>query len=369
MKIRRVESGGRVRWEIYVGKVGGKRRRLYARTEAEARERVKEIQDEQKDVGRLWRVLSPRTKAEALEVLDEVENAGLTLREVWRHYQHTRGANASQRAELDAARAEFMRSKLEENKRPKYLEMLGLTVERFGRPFPKWNVDEIRVEHVESFLRQFPKPITRQGEHRRLSVFFNWCVARGYCFGNPVARLKVPTVEYGRPKILTVPQCRKLLKAARKDAELVPGLVLMLFAGVRPKEVRRLDWRDVKIESGEVVIDAAADKLRDVRITELPANAVAWLKTAKDRKGPVFPSRNLRKRLEAVRRAAGVDWSHDVLRHTAASFMYQERGAVETSKALGHSERTLFRNYRAQVTKADAEAFYSLRPTRSRSRS
>ncbi len=78
-----------------------------------------------------------------------------------------------------------------------------------------------------------------------------------------------------------------------------------------------------------------------------------------------LPPANWRKRFDAVRIHAKLlkSWSHDIMRHSAASYMLaQTQNAAKVAAHLGHSEQVLFSNYRELVAPAQAKRFFSLRP-------
>ena len=71
------------------------------------------------------------------------------------------------------------------------------------------------------------------------------------------------TVRHSAPGILTVEECEKLLRAAEQtDRGMIPWLALGLFCGIRPEEIRRLTWENVKIDRGFVEISGDASKVR-----------------------------------------------------------------------------------------------------------
>jgi hypothetical protein len=101
----------------------------------------------------------------------------------------------------------------------------------------------------------------------------------------------------------------------------------------------------------------------------------AWLDLGGD-----FAPKNLRRRFERVRAAAGLirlekiegrerrqviptGWAHDCLRHTFASNYHAIYGTDKTIKQLGHGDYDmLFSHYRALVAQQQAEAFWQLTP-------
>ena len=88
-------------------------------------------------------------------------------------------------------------------------------------------------------------------------------------------------------------------------------------------------------------------------------NLAAWLKLGGD-----LPLHNRQKRLEAIRRTAGVAWGHDIMRHTFGSYhLAHFCSADKTALEMGHRDTNmLFRHCRQLVTREAAEAFWAIRP-------
>lgn len=63
-----------------------------------------------------------------------------------------------------------------------------------------------------------------------------------------------------------------------------------------------------------------------------------------------------------VLRASGVEWPHNVTRHSYVSHAVMLHGAKDVAMRAGHSEDMLFRHYRALVTRQQAEAYFAIRP-------
>ena len=77
-----------------------------------------------------------------------------------------------------------------------------------------------------------------------------------------------------------------------------------------------------------------------------------------------MPPKNKRKRLAGIRRLAEVDWGHDIMRHTFASYhLARWCSPDQTAHELGHRDTNmLYRHYRELVTQLDAREFWSIRP-------
>lgn len=181
---------------------------------------------------------------------------------------------------LTDALAEFLAFKERRNRRPDTVRSFRYKIGRFLQRHPGKNVSDILREHVESFvLRAGIDIVTSQNDWTALHNFFNWASSRGYCADNPAKGIELPTRDKDRsPQILSVDEVKLFFEkaATSRTGSLIPYLVLSMFAGIRPKEVSRLRWDDIDLESGLVMVRKG--KTRQRRIVELSANAVAWLK-------------------------------------------------------------------------------------------
>ncbi|MCP5515708.1 MAG: hypothetical protein H7A45_00440 [Verrucomicrobiales bacterium] len=321
-----------------------------------------EIQSDFHAAGRKWTSASATSKATLIRILDEIESRGLTLEAVWEAYRSGKTARDESGRTLADAVEEVLEAKTSANRRPAYLAELTRYLRLFARGREAMDVAEFGVADIEAwFSARKESPSSRVGNLGKLSALFDHCWRRGYIRENPCLRVQKPHVEAGVPKILSVEECERLMRAAETtDRSLVPELALGMFAGVRPNEITRLVWRKVDLGRSLLTIDAAASKTRHRRLVDLHPTCVAWLKLG----GDLPCSLNRRRRMDALKAAAGIrDWAHDVLRHTAASHLVALHGARTAAATLGHSETMLFRHYRELVTQQETERFWAILPS------
>jgi integrase len=182
---------------------------------------------------------------------------------------------------------------------------------------------------------------------------------------NPCREVHVEKGDRPAPEILTVEQCRKLLKAAQahKEGRLVPWLAISLFAGLRPFEITRLTWQQINLKDGEIRLEANQTKTGRPRVVSICPTLRAWLMRHKDE--TIFPP-NWLKDFRAVRKAAGVErWPSDAARHTAISHFFRKTGSYGlTAEQFGNSESIIKAHYQGRVTSEDTKKFYGLKPQR-----
>jgi integrase len=202
------------------------------------------------------------------------------------------------------------------------------------------------------------KRSTVDGVIAKIGPFFTWCVREKYAAANPVKGVMKPKADESEPCILSPGEVGRLMATAKeKDTKLIPYLALGLFAGIRPEEIMRLDWQDISPHG--VNINGRKAKTRQRRLVTIGDNLAAWLKLGGD-----LPLHNRQKRLESIRRTAGVTWGHDIMRHTFASYHLAYHASPDrTAHELGHRDtQMLYRHYRQLVTREAAEAFWDVLP-------
>jgi integrase len=171
--------------------------------------------------------------------------------------------------------------------------------------------------------------------------------------------MEVAKSDRGEVRILTAGQSAALMQAAEGVPEMVPYFALGLFAGLRPTELRRLDWRAV--EEDHIRIGAEVAKARSRRLVDVSPALAAWLDGRRRESGPIHYSRRSHRSIVA---AAGIEWTADVLRHTFASMHLAAFGSpAATAFQLGHAGvAVLDSHYKALVTPEEAARFWAIRP-------
>jgi integrase len=195
-------------------------------------------------------------------------------------------------------------------------------------------------------------------------------VKRGWLEANPIAKLDFETVRRGEVVTLTPDETEGLIRAAERiDSDLLPYHALALFAGIRPLELQRLEWRHIDLVEGHIEITAAVSKTGRRRIIDIEPNLVEWLNhyiaSYGEAEGKVTPTSNLRSRLREIRKAAGLsDWTQDVMRHSFASYWLAQHGDINRlTLYMGHeSANMLWKHYHKAAKRKDAEIYWKIAP-------
>lgn len=190
-------------------------------------------------------------------------------------------------------------------------------------------------------------PTLRQQRKARaiLHAVFAYALRQGWCGSNPVDRVCLPPLREGEIRPLLLPQLRALLNCACEPQHrpCMPALGLMLWCGVRPAEVARLDWADIDREEQVLVLRPRHSKTGGCRHVPLRPVLLAWLRESGCcAPGAICPP-DWPRRWRRLRESAGlVPWQQDVLRHTFASYHLKAfRNLAELQAEMGHGSPAL----------------------------
>ena len=189
-----------------------------------------------------------------------------------------------------------------------------------------------------------------------LSSVFSYGIRQEWADSNPVTRIEVPAVQE-KPIEPLAPEDVERLKATASRPEFRDmrfSLSLMLYGGIRPTEVSRLQEGDINWEEGLVIIRPRTSKTGGGRA--VPLRGMRGI-----RKRERCIPRNWRRRWQALRRAAGFrHWVPDVCRHTFATYHAAKfRNLPELQLEMGHRDTALLRSrYMMPASRRSAELFW-----------
>lgn len=206
------------------------------------------------------------------------------------------------------------------------------------------------------------QPQTWNHYRAALLQFTGWCQTRRLLprDWHEMEALPVQKVVRGEVALLTPEQARALIAAV--PARTVPFLALCLWAGMRPAEVLRLDWRDIAFEEGHIAVRKQKVRTAGNRHIPLADNLRAWLMPHRKPAGPVAAEHEPRLREHACGQI-GLEWPHDGPRHNYVSARLALTGNIQTvSDESGTSAGTLRRHYINRITAAAARAWFAILP-------
>jgi integrase len=289
--------------------------------------------------------------------------AEISLVEAARFYAR-HGAGSVAKRKLSDVVSNFVAQLEADGRAERYLEDARARLHKvaafFGGP-----IDEISQRDLQTWLNEL-KVAGRTKNNFRGSLVRLFRYARGHGYlptGLPTAaeglsKAKEDSEEIG---ILTPPQMRTLLQNASE--RLIPLLTIGGFAGLRSAEIFRLDWDDVDFQQSHIEIKSGKAKTAQRRLAPLLPNLKAWLQPYRGLKGPVCQTAELETERRKLVEALKMEWPHNALRHSFASYRLAAiSDASKVALEMGNSPQVIFRNYRKVVTKAQATAWFKIRP-------
>ena len=299
--------------------------------------------------------------ARAKEILDE-----LPLLEAVRDYRR-RHADGMPMIRVSDAVEQFISDKVSARCSERYLDDLHSRLKRFANDF-QCNLTSLTKETLRTWFGHLKvAPKTFNNIRGNLDTFFRWCIRRGWL---PREWHELEAIEKRRSQpssitTYTAGELQKLLNAAPLD--ILPSLAIAAFTGARSEEIRRLEWRDVRLDEGFVELAAAKTKTRSRRLVPTCPTLRAWLKPHLQESGLVW-RHSTPYFYELVRKLstlAKVPWRPNAMRHSWISARTaQTKDVNATALEAGNSPAIIFAHYRQLMTDVQATAWFSVMPQR-----
>jgi integrase len=344
----------------------GQRIRETFRTREEADARAVQLRIERQNMGAAAFAMPVALRVEAANCVEKLHPYSASLSDAVDHYVE-RVLKFQEAPTIADAVKRLLVEKEQKNLRSSTLRDLRHRWEKFAETFGKRKLNEITGEELAAWLvRQAADPVNRHNYRRKIGSLYRLAVKRKWTAENIVEQTERPEMVEAGVGILSVNHIVNLLEHA-EDHGLLPFAVLGLFAGVRPDELKKLEWSAVDLIRRQVVICAKIAKPKKQRILPLNDTALAWLTTCAKKRGPVVVPDNFRKRFDAWRKAAGIkfrDWPKDCIRHSFGTYHFAaHNNPVESARLMGHvGVDIFFRHYRALVDEDEAKRFWDLLP-------
>lgn len=298
---------------------------------------------------------------------------GTTLAQAVADFARRHPANAARVFVPDAVKA-----LLEDRERAKastvYRLKLATHLDRFATAF-KTRLDSVTGPMIGAWLRDLRdekgKPLgarTVQNYRASVATLFAFGKAQGWVSRDlldevrevPVPRAKA-TAEVG---VFDAAQIRTLLHNAPDDIRAT--LALGAFGMLRTEEIHRLEWRDVRLSERVIVVGADKAKTASRRVIPILPNLALWLAPLVQAGGRVDPSPTAKALVHRWRRiatAAGIQWSHNALRHSCLTFRTAIlQNPAQVAFEAGNSAGMIYKHYKALRTEAQAREWFDVVP-------
>src|SRR5205823_3277196 len=128
-----------------------------------------------------------------------------------------------------------------------YCGDLQFRLGRFANSFGDRSIASITTKEIDVWLEMLGVgPVTRNTFRRDVRTLFSFSCRRNYCPENPATATTYAKEPSGEVEILSVEDARGLLQSSSESMR--PYWAIGLFAGLRPSEIRNLQWADVDFE-------------------------------------------------------------------------------------------------------------------------
>jgi integrase len=264
----------------------------------------------------------------------------------------------------------WVRAKEGEGLSSYYLKDIGRKLNRFAASF-RCPVASITAPDIAAWLSK--KGMTgRNANNIRNSIvsLFSFARDRGFLpmetktAAELVKRVKERPSKIG---IYTPGEIAKILHAAPEQMR--AAIALAAFAGLRSAEIFRLDWSEVQLARGHILVSPEKAKTAQRRIVPISTNLSEWLVPLAKEEGRVCPNYqhldNLTRLFTSICEQAGVAPQRNGFRHSYASYrLAVTHSADKVALEMGNSPRKLFTNYRELVTEAEAAQWFAVAPAK-----
>jgi integrase len=384
LKARKIESRialGKAPWCVNVPaelSETGKRQRLFYETEREAKSECEKLKARKDNFGISLTAMTPARIAEAAEAYKLLDPHSIDLLDAVRGFLD---AHNQRVASIPFAKLFDLYLEAKAKRSERYRTQLKWAKDRFESLHTKL-ASEITVRDLDEALKG-ERPTVNNAFMRYLRAVFNWGLKRDYLASNPIAKMDFEEVVKGDTQLFEPKLVQALLDdCLENDLAFLPYRVFGFFCGVRPDgELPRLDWFDLDWIDKILKLRAEITKKKRLRFVDVSDNALAWLQEYQRKGGKTdgkvapFTKDELRAHhRENWARVVGVTkegkpkqrWVQQVMRHSFCSYWLALHGDIDRLVIQsGHeSKEVMWRSYYRATTKAKAEKFWSIHPTK-----
>ncbi len=227
--------------------------------------------------------------------------------------------------------------------------------------FKDVRIDAITTRHVQQFhtkMREKVSPTTANHHLVLIRAMLNWAVRVELIEKNPCRGVKKFQEPTGRDRYLSNDEVKRFFAALEKCANVpvVSGLRLLVFSGLRSREVFDLRWQDIDVETHSIrLVKTKSGKARRVNLSSAAWAEIERMQALRRGDHPfVFPGRapntpvmQPHNAFRGILKEAKIsDFRIHDLRHTFASHMAQSGATLlEISRSLGHASQTMSLRY------------------------
>ena len=247
------------------------------------------------------------------------------------------------------------------------IRCIGNRLIRTSPELARRNFSELSVSECEEWLNAAFHTNPQFNKARAmLHGLFEFAIRREWCDKNPIKRIERRKVVEKEIQPLKLSETKRLIKTAQNESPVYAVVAaLLVYTGIRPREVRRLTWRDIDTEEKTITVCSQCSKTGGVRQVEIPPALNRLLITHKSESSSYICPMDWQRRWRKIRDNSGFRgrWVQDVLRHTYASFHAKRYANLPRLQLnMGHYDVSLLRsryvNMRG-ISNTDARNFFN----------
>jgi integrase len=257
---------------------------------------------------------------------------------------------------------------------PVYAMHIETWLREFAATFPGHHLGDLNRDFLAKYLGNFAglSPKSRNDRRAAVAMLLRWCARQDYlpqthrlfeADAMQKEQLDTAATDFYRPA-----EFRALLESAEGSMRAV--IALQGLAGLRLEEALRLTWENVFSIPGHVEITAQNAKTRRRRLIEICPALAAWLEPFRGLEGRVWSqTATLNGFVSAFSRLRGplkIPSRRNGLRHGFCSFHFALHSNENlTAAQAGNSPAMIHAHYKGLATKAEAEKWFSVKPSES----
>lgn len=299
--------------------------------------------------------------------------AGTSLTEAVRRFAQLHRKQEREPIPFDQAKKEYLDTLEKKKTGELHQRTQRLRLDKAAQHF-RCNVGDITSKDIESWVHGLDiGPLTANHYRAAIAALFRFCQRKGYLEreGKTEADFtEKATTRKQEVEAYTPDQAAHLLAAVEDRWR--PYVAFGLFAGLRQRELFRLDWKSVKDSHVEVAGSIAKTGRRRI-VPILPA-LQAWMETFPNRIGPIAPTftggdasraQSLSQTLRNAAKSGGFKIINNGLRHSFISYRVADlQNRPQTSLEAGNSPDVIAQHYDKVATAEEAKRFFLIRPPR-----
>jgi len=389
LRIKKTRIDGKTYFQVTVpNPEGGRGKRKTFSSKQDAETFIAAAKIQRDNYGAAAFGISDTLRTDAVRAAEILSETGVTLTEAARAFLkdwHLKKNGVS----IEKAVEAFLKDHRNDEKR--YFTNLKTRLSHFAAAAASKTTAEIEHGDIKEFLASLPyEPRTVLHYWTHLNGFFNFCILEKWASENPMRKVKRPTVSDADIIKLSPAESAKILLAC--DDQILAGVAVAMFCGLRQCEVEKLDWSAIDLQEGVIRLSASqVGKQTARRVVTIPDCARAWLAPFKRASGKVSPGgegeRDLwtQARIKAgfgpyvsVSAIAGKlqtdpktgsprkdlkPWPENALRHSALSYKVAiTKNLAQVAYESGNSPGVIKRYYNGLATEKEAIQFFALMP-------